>query len=42
MPEIADKTGEFLNKLRNEFVGHQVEQPLTTYIDNTNEVDPPS
>jgi hypothetical protein len=29
------KTDELLNRVNNEFVGHQVEQPLMTYIDNT-------
>jgi hypothetical protein len=40
VPDVVDRTQDFLNKVRNEFVGYQVEQPLTTYIDNTTEIGP--
>jgi hypothetical protein len=33
------KTDELLGRVNNEFVGYQVEQPLMTYIDNTETTD---
>jgi hypothetical protein len=40
MTGIVDRTQDFLNKIRNEFINHQVDQPLTTYIDDTQDVGP--
>src|SRR4051812_46540504 len=37
----VDKTDVLMGRLQNEFVGLQVEQPLTTYIDNTTDTNTP-
>ena len=42
MPDgIVDKTDELIEKIKNEFLNHTVDQPITTYIDETSEHGPP-
>lgn len=37
----VDKTNELLDRVRNEFVGYQIEQPTVTYQDNTTTINTP-